>query len=83
MTLVVLLRVGGGILGRLIGGPHTAAFVLGETAVFVIAGVMLLLFLSLVLWGCVGGLDRYGLDLWPRVSLGKQRAGWILFAVHN
>ena len=56
MTLIVLLRVGGGILGRLIGGPHTAAFVLEETAVFVIAGVMLLLFyrwpfgVALVAW---------------------------------
>jgi len=44
MTLIVLLRVGGGILGRLIGGPHTSAFVLGETGVFIFAGVMLMLF---------------------------------------
>jgi hypothetical protein len=44
MTVVVLLRVGGGVLGRLIGGPHTPLFVLGETAVFALAGVMLILF---------------------------------------
>lgn len=44
MILIVLLRVGGGLLGRLIGGPHTPLFVLGETGVFALAGVMLILF---------------------------------------
>lgn len=44
MVLIVLLRVGGGVLGRLIGGPHTPLFVLGETGVFALAGVMLILF---------------------------------------
>jgi hypothetical protein len=44
MASIVFFRAGGGILGRLIGGPRTPLFILGETGIFAIAGVMLICF---------------------------------------
>jgi hypothetical protein len=44
LILIDLLRIGGGLLGRLIGGSRTPTFVLAETGIFVLAGVMLILF---------------------------------------
>jgi hypothetical protein len=44
MASIVLLRVGGGILGRIIGGPRTPLFILGETGIFLLGGVMLTCF---------------------------------------